>query len=117
LSTQPNPILLRTLSSLHNQRKPLTGLYRLFEFVNQESSKYEALKQFNLVRQDIFSLLSIPPPQRTLPRIQLNSDVIGWINNLEQDDMYARWPRSVNDVRPPLPYFANVLALLNSVLV
>jgi len=71
----------------------------LYNPFRDEVEKYLALKDLNFSRTDVFNLLALPMENRVDIRINLNSETIDWINNLESDSTYSRWPKSVKAVR------------------
>jgi UDP-glucose:glycoprotein glucosyltransferase len=79
-------------------------IFALFSLLRRQINKYESLRKLDLARSSVFDLLALPNPQRITPRIQLNSDYVVWLNNLESDSMYRAWPGSVRDIlRPTFP--------------
>lgn len=73
-------------------------IFTLFRKLREQVGRYESLRELGVARSSVFDLLSLPNPQRVAPRIQLASEYVVWLNNLETDSMYRGWPSQVRDI-------------------
>lgn len=72
--------------------------FSLFEIINQEFELYDTLELLDVPLDRIKELMTVEIPSQVDYRLNLRSDKILWVNNLEKDPVYARWPESLFEV-------------------
>lgn len=57
------------------------------------------MQSMKMALPSILPFISTPLPDKINIRYAVDSEAILFANNLEKDDAYLKWPKSVNDVR------------------
>ncbi|KAK6915977.1 UGGT, thioredoxin-like domain 1 [Dillenia turbinata] len=78
-------------------------LYLLIQMVHQELSLADQFSKLKIPQIFVRKLLStLPPPESNSFRVDFRSNHVHYINNLEEDAMYKRWPGSINEILMPV---------------
>ena len=72
---------------------------RLYSLVQQEYDLYDALELMDVPIENIKEIMRVDLPSEDDFRIDLRSEQILWLNNIETDRMYAQWPDSLYEVQ------------------
>jgi UDP-glucose:glycoprotein glucosyltransferase len=97
--------------------------FALYEQLTTEIKKVDELSELHISQRDIFRVLNVPFTREVFFKVNVSSDEVLWLNDLENDKTYKNWPRGIQNFFNPTffpqqaPFIAKnfftVVALLN----
>ncbi len=73
--------------------------------MSNEIEKFDQMKQLHMKSKDIFAILTnANAPGDSAVRIKIHPDNVYFVNNLEADQRYVRWPKDVQSFNAPSMY-------------
>jgi len=80
-------------------------LFSIFDVLSNEIEKFDQMKQLHMQTKDIFAILTnANAPKDSAVRIKILPDNVFFLNNLETDQRYNRWPKDVKSFNAPSMY-------------
>lgn len=72
--------------------------FSLLDIVATETDKFERVRALNIGTRDALKVLAIAPAKDVSYRFDLRSPNLVWLNDMDHDEMYAGWPKSMKTV-------------------
>eukprot|EP01129_Flabellula_baltica_P009396 TRINITY_DN3831_c0_g1_i1.p1 TRINITY_DN3831_c0_g1~~TRINITY_DN3831_c0_g1_i1.p1 ORF type:complete len:1002 (+),score=253.35 TRINITY_DN3831_c0_g1_i1:715-3720(+) len=88
------------LFAINNKQIDLynTDIYQIYDILAKQIDKYNAIKKIGVSQEHIEKIMSLRPPENNPIYINLDSDLVDYVNDLERDRRYARFNPSVQDL-------------------
>ncbi|XP_071724923.1 LOW QUALITY PROTEIN: UDP-glucose:glycoprotein glucosyltransferase-like [Rutidosis leptorrhynchoides] len=78
-------------------------LYQLLDLVHQDLSLADQFFKLKIPHATVRKLLmTLPPPESNMFRIDFRSSHVQYLNDLEKDAMYKRWRNNLNEILMPV---------------
>lgn len=78
-------------------------LYLLVDLVHQDLSLADQFSKLKIPHSTARKLLlTVPPPESNMLRVDFRSNHVHYLNNLEEDAMYKRWRNNLNEILMPV---------------